>query len=774
MGSPARKSGCAGVLSIVACGLLFFGAVGAIPAWALEAPREGMASGHWFSAVKQFLGTAYEEYDSGGGYSSGSPTAPLSKVWFTGSQGVLSEVMWPSVDTPQTRDSQFLVSDGKSFFFEERRDSNTRVEWLAQGIPAFRVINEDRQGRFVIDKTIFADPDRDTVMQVVHIVREVPGLHFYYLHKPAVSNTPMGNSAEAVVDRGLYAWQGSQAQAVLFSTPMRQASAGFEGASDGWMDLHEDLRMDNRFTTATRGNVTLMAWLDIPETVGASEVRIAVGFGSDRVIADSVASASLAVGPVGARAALGRYAAQWQAYQRGLVDLGGQSGDGGTLYRASIAVLKSSEDKTAAGAIIASPSVPWGAHQEDNNSEAYRNRSRAHQTGGYHLIWPRDLYQMATTFLAAGDPRSAVASLGFLRGVQYGPDSGEWEFGFRKHARNGSFPQNCWSNGEVFWAGLQMDEVSMPIVLAHRLWKEGLIRPGDYWDMVKRAADFVQEFGPWSPQERWEEAKGASPSTIAAEIAALWDAAELALELGDTGRALRYRQTADAWAFKPGDNVQTWTFTSTGAWGDHRYYTRLQGAGSVDEIWNPDSDATVNLANGAGLHRQKDIVDGGFLELVRFGIRPASDEAVLSSLPELDEKIRIDLPGVGPAWRRYLHDRYNYADDTGAQTEGMLWPFLTGERGHFELQLARERSQATGSKPGSGEDLTAARAAVAPYVRAMERMATPTAMLPEQVWDAGPGAGQPTGAATPLGWTHGEYIKLLRSKRDGAVFDLRR
>jgi glucoamylase len=50
-------------------------------------------------------------------------------------------------------------------------------------------------------------------------------------------------------------------------------------------------------------------------------------------------------------------------------------------------------------------------------------------------------------------------------------------------------------------------------------------------------------------------------------------------------------------------------------------------------------------------------------------------------------------------------------------------------------------------------------------------------MLPEQIWD-GPelpelelSKGQPTGSAMPLMWAHAEYIKLLRSVRDGLVFD---
>jgi glucoamylase len=65
-----------------------------------------------------------------------------------------------------------------------------------------------------------------------------------------------------------------------------------------------------------------------------------------------------------------------------------------------------------------------------------------------------------------------------------------------------------------------------------------------------------------------------------------------------------------------------------------------------------------------------------------------------------------------------------------------------------------------------------------PFVRAMERLASATGLLPEQVWDSADQpqvymySGRPTGSAMPLMWAHAEYIKLLRSVRDGKVSDL--
>ena len=60
----------------------------------------------------------------------------------------------------------------------------------------------------------------------------------------------------------------------------------------------------------------------------------------------------------------------------------------------------------------------------------------------------------------------------------------------------------------------------------------------------------------------------------------------------------------------------------------------------------------------------------------------------------------------------------------------------------------------------------------------MEQLASPTGLLPEQVWDeadkpqAFMSLGKPTGSAMPLMWAHAEYIKLLRSASDGKVYDV--
>jgi glucoamylase len=79
---------------------------------------------------------------------------------------------------------------------------------------------------------------------------------------------------------------------------------------------------------------------------------------------------------------------------------------------------------------------------------------------------------------------------------------------------------------------------------------------------------------------------------------------------------------------------------------------------------------------------------------------------------------------------------------------------MTGERAHYELAAGRD---------------------VRPLIATMEKFASCGGMLPEQIWDEpdknGLRFGRPAGSAMPLVWAHSEYLKLLRSAADGAVFD---
>ena len=304
---------------------------------------------------------------------------------------------------------------------------------------------------------------------------------------------------------------------------------------------------------------------------------------------------------------------------------------------------------------------------------------------------------------------------------------------------------------------MQLDEIASPILLAWRLRREDRLPSFDPWHMIAKAARYLLLQGPVTGQERWEEQSGYSPSTLAVVIAALVCAAEFARWRGEVETAEFILAYADWLAA----HVEDWTVTSRGELvpGKPRHYVRITPADP--KVIDPHPDVgtlEIELANGAGRHPARNVVGGDFLHLVRLGIRNAHDPLVLDSLEVIDRVIRRELP-QGPCWRRYNHDAYGQKDDGSAfdgTGVGRSWPILTGERGHYEL--------------AAGRDPLA-------YINVLERMANAGGMLTEQLWDDDdlPGGnfkrGEPIGSAMPLCWSHAEYISLVRSRHDGAVFD---
>ena len=409
--------------------------------------------------------------------------------------------------------------------------------------------------------------------------------------------------------------------------------------------------------------------------------------------------------------------------------------DGGQLHRMSHSLILAHEDKFNDGAMIASLSIPWGEYATDDN------------LGGYHLVWTRDMCQSATGLLAAGGVAVPLRALIYLACAQL---------------EDGGFYQNFWIDGEPYWHGIQLDETAFPIMLAWRLHRLGALQEFHPYPLVRRAAAYLMIHGPATPEERWEENSGYSPSTLAAHMAGLICAACFARERGDLDTAQYLEDYADFLD----SHLERWTVTTEGTLvpGIRRHYIRIHPVNvddpSADENPNHGIVELKNQPPGTRtLYPAKEIVDAGFLELVRHGIRPAGDPLVEDSLRVVDAVLKVDTP-FGPCWKRYNHDGFGQNADGGPYVgwgQGQGWPLLTGERGHYELAAGRD---------------------VRPYLRAMEAFATSVQLLPEQVWanadlpEAHMFLGQPTGGAMPLLWAHAEYIKLLRSATDGRVFDV--
>ncbi len=99
----------------------------------------------------------------------GNALAPLSRVWFTISHGILNEIYYPRVDQAVTRDFGFLVTDGHGFFSEEKRDTIQEIEVVEDGVPAYRLRNACVHGRYVLEKCIVSDSMSDVVLQSIRL-----------------------------------------------------------------------------------------------------------------------------------------------------------------------------------------------------------------------------------------------------------------------------------------------------------------------------------------------------------------------------------------------------------------------------------------------------------------------------------------------------------------------------------------------------------------------------------------------------------------------------
>jgi glucoamylase len=672
----------------------------------------------WTSSAKEGLGTSYHT---------------SCRLWFTLSHGIVNELYYPSVDSPNTRDLEYLITDGETFFHEEKRDLDHLLEFPEQDCLFYRLTNSDPEGRYRLIKDVLTDPHRSVFLMHTRLEVLDPAfrgkIRLYALLAPHLARRGEGNSGTCLDVSGnrlLHAEREGVHLVMGTTLNFARRSVGYVGASDGWRDLIDNRRMDWEFQTAVKGNIALTGEIDLQ---GGNEFILAVALGRSQQSTVAKLLQSLAVPYQAQRDA---YIRQWQRTGASpKSDLRSDTTDGGHLYRLSRCVLLAHEDKLFQGALVASMSIPWGETKNDSDA------------GGYHLVWTRDLVQSATALLAAGQTGTPLRALIWLATIQ---------------GHDGRFPQNSWIDGTAYWSGVQLDEIAAPILLAWRLRREGVsFGSFDPGVLIFRGTAFLIRQGPVTAQERWEENSGYSPSTIATVIAGLVCAAEFARERDKAETAEFILAYAD-WM---SSHVEDWTVTTRGSLvaGIPRHYLRINPSSADLPDPHADPNATMlQVANGGGLHPAREIVGGDFLQLVRLGIRAADDPVVLDSVRLLDRVLKRELP-QGPCWRRYNYDGYGQKDDGSAfdgTGVGRSWPLLAGERGHYAL--------------ASGRDPL-------PFITAMERFANEGGMLTEQLWDdedlpdGKMRKGQPTGASMPLCWSHAEYLALVRSRHDGVAFD---
>lgn len=764
-----------------------------------NAPQAGVAPGApgqtsvWSYSGKTGIGTSYESYTQGSFQDTGS-TGTISKVWFSIAQGVLTETMYGLIHEAQLQELQ-LVIKGSDFLDEEKIDTVSTIDYLdkdTQGRPtslAYKIVNRDKEGKYEIEKHIFTDPDSQALMMRVQFHALADGITPYIVINPAIANTG-SNDTGVIADNTWTATEGNTSMSVKTTAPVVQSSVGFEGVSDGLTQLKKAGALNGIYTSTGKdaGNIAFTLQLNPLKQHEKQQWDLTLAFGNTPSASQQAASATLAKGYDKVLAAYNGTgdAIGWQDFLQSLPaleKLSATATDAGKLLYTSALVLKAQEDKTHAGAFIASLSNPWGDIKPAEKSAT-----------GYKAVWPRDFYQVAMAMLALGDTQSPRVAFEYLEKVQAGPNTPGYK------GTPGWFLQKTHVDGEIEWVGVQLDQTAMPIMLGWRLWKEGILNDSEinhwYNKMLKPAANFLVDGGPinilwndntitppFTQQERWEEQQGYSPSTTAAIITGLVSAADIASRVGDSAGAQRYLAAADKYSADLEKSYFTTKGSLTGELGDGNYYLR------INSNEDPNDHSPLEERNGQTVSDESQVIDGGFLELVRYGVRAATDDKIQQTLPEYDNQKLPDLlrtkyeftfPGVEgsfPGWRRYGIDGYGEDIETGAGyaavndtntkgQRGRVWPFFTGERGHYELELAKANNTLDKDQLRNT------------YVKAMELFANEGMMLPEQVWD-GVGnnsvyqytLGEGTNSATPLAWTHAEYVKLLRSLSDEKVWD---
>ena len=436
----------------------------------MRAPQAAASHPTWAHAGKDMVGTSL-----------GS-----SRVWFTLAEGIVTEVYYPRIDIPQIKDLGFIIADDQGFWVELRRLGNYEVTLPQPGVPALTIVH--RHPRFVFTLQICPSQRRDTLLLRYRLEGD-EGLRPYALLAARLGGDAHNNLAAVGRHNGrtmLWAEQGPFGLALAAaaedgSDAWQRCSVGCLEASDGWRDFDRHGRMTWQYDSAGPGAVTLTG--ELPD-----RATLALGLGTSRESAATLAMASL----------MKDFTQVWETQCRVWQSwLGtGSPPDVPDELREMLAlsgmVLKVHQDRTYAGAAVASLAVPWG--------ESSQSR------GGYHLVWARDLVETAGAMVAMGAYDDARDVLRYLMATQQA---------------DGHWLQNQWLGGKAFWQGIQLDEAAFPVLLASALYEHGELAGIPVRDMVVRALSFIAREGPATGQDRWEEDPGVNTFTLAIAIAAL-------------------------------------------------------------------------------------------------------------------------------------------------------------------------------------------------------------------------------------------------------------
>jgi len=422
--------------------------------------------------AQQAIGTAYE---------SGSAASP---VWFTVSNGILAQVFYPSPEVSQSRELEFLVTDGSGFFSEQKNDVRSQVSFLNEGMTV-HIQGQDKQGAYSFEQDIVSDPSAPVVRIKTTFHWNQPGLRAFVYFKPAMNGRVDETLAEAT-NTALFATSGileTPWSALVPNRPFLSASTTL-GASGSVSSDPFATALNSSDSAAGPGEVLMSGELPVGEGEEFS-VELALAYGVDQGQALKAAQSSLELPFDWVQQ---NYEAGWIGYLNQLEknNAGLRFFGESTFARRSAQIIKMLEDKNQPGAIV--PSLDG------------------------HAVVPHDLYSAAVALLSAGDHATPLDVLHYLEATQ---------------KTDGS-----WTETAATETAAQI--AAYPILLTLHLKEQGgySLKSADL-EMARKAAIFIESQDPRAPG-------GFSPSPLAIEIAAL---RAMAVLVDDPA----YAEVADSW-----------------------------------------------------------------------------------------------------------------------------------------------------------------------------------------------------------------------------------
>ena len=319
----------------------------------------------------------------------GTARNTTSKVWYTLAGGVLSDVYYPTIDNTNVHTLQYIVTDGSTFTDVQTRDTTYTVELLDKHALDCRVTATANNGKYRIITDYLTDPQRNTVAMQVRfqaLVGSRSNYKFYVRYEPIINGNGGGGASNGGGDSTTLDTSTGHVIPIAYDTntksnaanrdyavpvysaldaskPFLQASNGFAGgASDGQTQLDASHQLTSLYTQALNGHVAQTVQLDFSQ---GDKVALALGFGTDQKSAINAAEGTLGTEFEKTQRSFER---AWDKYDEGLVEppssLKGTTKAQWTAlvkqYYLSANVIKASEDKTFAGAEVASLASPWG------------------------------------------------------------------------------------------------------------------------------------------------------------------------------------------------------------------------------------------------------------------------------------------------------------------------------------------------------------------------------------------------------------------------------